>query len=122
MQKLIEMAELKDRTRRHKPLLVVMGCMAERYRQEILEELPEVDVILGANTWQDILEAIGQKLSQQEPVQKYRDISENVFLSKPVPPSLLGEYDNLSLSAWPSPMVPLGQTVTLQCHFRLMMI
>uniref|UniRef100_A0A4W2I7E7 Ig-like domain-containing protein n=1 Tax=Bos indicus x Bos taurus TaxID=30522 RepID=A0A4W2I7E7_BOBOX len=41
-----------------------------------------------------------------------------VFLSKPVPPSLLGEYDNLSLSAWPSPMVPLGQTVTLQCHFR----
>ena len=84
VQKLIEMAELKDRARRHKPLLVVMGCMAERYRQEILEELPEVDVILGANTWQDILEAIGQKLSQQEPVQKYRDISENVFLSKPV--------------------------------------
>nr|AGS18023.1 KIR3DXL3 [Bos taurus]AGY46435.1 KIR3DXL3 [Bos taurus] len=30
----------------------------------------------------------------------------------------VGEYDNLSLSAWPSPMVPLGQTVTLQCHFR----
>ncbi|KAB0337401.1 hypothetical protein FD754_025211, partial [Muntiacus muntjak] len=30
----------------------------------------------------------------------------------------VGEYDKPSLSAWPSPMVPLGQTVTLRCHFR----
>nr|XP_042088456.1 putative killer cell immunoglobulin-like receptor like protein KIR3DP1 isoform X1 [Ovis aries]XP_042088457.1 putative killer cell immunoglobulin-like receptor like protein KIR3DP1 isoform X1 [Ovis aries] len=30
----------------------------------------------------------------------------------------VGEYDKPSLSAWPRPMVPLGQTVTLQCHFH----
>uniref|UniRef100_A0A4W2GK87 Immunoglobulin domain-containing protein n=1 Tax=Bos indicus x Bos taurus TaxID=30522 RepID=A0A4W2GK87_BOBOX len=29
-----------------------------------------------------------------------------------------GEYEKLSLSAWPSPVVPLGQTVTLWCHSR----
>ncbi|NP_001091036.2 killer cell immunoglobulin-like receptor, two domains, short cytoplasmic tail, 1 precursor [Bos taurus] len=32
--------------------------------------------------------------------------------------ALVGEYEKLSLSAWPSPVVPLGQTVTLWCHSR----
>ncbi|XP_045019511.1 putative killer cell immunoglobulin-like receptor-like protein KIR3DX1 [Bubalus bubalis] len=30
----------------------------------------------------------------------------------------VGKYEKLSLSAWPSPVVPLGQTVTLRCHSR----
>ena len=37
--------------------LVVAGCLAERYRKEIAEELPEVDVVCGVNELPDIIMA-----------------------------------------------------------------
>ncbi len=38
--------------------IVVTGCLAERYRDEILKELPEVDAIVGVNSFYDIVAAI----------------------------------------------------------------
>lgn len=38
--------------------LIVTGCLAERYRQEVLDEIPEVDVIVGTNSWHRIREAL----------------------------------------------------------------
>ena len=32
--------------------LLVAGCLAQRYKQEILDEIPEVDAILGNSGWQ----------------------------------------------------------------------
>ena len=49
VQTLIEMSDLKEDIGETAPLLVVMGCMAERYKEEIQETLPEVDVIVGTN-------------------------------------------------------------------------
>ena len=45
IQNILEMAEYK-KTGRLKALIVT-GCLAQRYRQEILDEIPEVDAVLG---------------------------------------------------------------------------
>lgn len=46
--------------------LIVCGCLAERYRDEILKEIPEVDAVLGTNSTERILEAIEQVLAGQK--------------------------------------------------------
>lgn len=38
--------------------LVVTGCLAQRYREEIERDLPEVDVICGTGSYEDIVEAV----------------------------------------------------------------
>ena len=37
--------------------IVVTGCLAERYREEVMREMPEVDAILGVGSLEDITEA-----------------------------------------------------------------
>ena len=38
--------------------IIVTGCLAERYRESILEEIPEVDAVLGVGSIHNIVEAI----------------------------------------------------------------
>lgn len=40
--------------------LIVTGCLAQRYQQEIIDEIPEVDAVLGTTTYDSIAEAIEQ--------------------------------------------------------------
>ena len=54
---IIEMGELK-KTRKLKKLIVA-GCLSQRYKDEIMKELPEIDVIIGATNYDKIVEAIG---------------------------------------------------------------
>lgn len=53
---ILEMAELK-RAGQVKKILVT-GCMAQRYKADVLSELPEVDGVLGTGSYGDISEAI----------------------------------------------------------------
>jgi ribosomal protein S12 methylthiotransferase len=52
---ILEMAEYKKSGRAKK--LVVAGCLVERYRQQILKEIPEVDFVIGTNELERVLEA-----------------------------------------------------------------
>ncbi len=38
--------------------LVVTGCLAQRYKEELLEEMPEIDALLGTGSYLDILKAL----------------------------------------------------------------
>lgn len=58
---ILEMAQLKE-TGRLKALIVT-GCLAQRYRQEILDEIPEVDGILGTSTYDEISRVLSEVLS-----------------------------------------------------------
>ncbi len=42
--------------------LIVTGCMAQRYRQEILDEIPEVDAVLGTTAYDRIIDAVEEAL------------------------------------------------------------
>ena len=44
-------------------LLIVSGCMAQRYEKELLSEMPEIDLLLGVNQYQRLPEAIEAALS-----------------------------------------------------------
>ena len=62
---ILEMAELKKAGKLG--ALIVTGCLAERYRDSILEELPEIDAVLGISSFGDIVRAVEALDGGQKP-------------------------------------------------------
>lgn len=65
IQTILEMAELKESGKCR--TLIVTGCLAERYRQEILKEIPEVDGILGTASWDEIGQVLREAGTEKKP-------------------------------------------------------
>ncbi|MCI9618654.1 MAG: 30S ribosomal protein S12 methylthiotransferase RimO [Dorea sp.] len=63
IQTILEMAEYK-KTGRLKALIVA-GCLAQRYQQEIRTEIPEVDAVLGTASYDQIVQSIEEALAGQ---------------------------------------------------------
>lgn len=61
IQTILEMAEYK--TSGSLKALIVTGCLAQRYQEEILKEIPEVDAILGTTSYDKIADAIDEVLN-----------------------------------------------------------
>ena len=55
-------------------VLVVAGCMAERYKEEVLREIPEVDAILGTNSCGEICSVIDRVLGGETKVTAFRKL------------------------------------------------
>ena len=56
---ILELTELKKRRKIGK--IFVMGCLSERYRQELIEEIPEIDRLYGKFDWKQILADLGHQ-------------------------------------------------------------
>ena len=55
-------------------VLLVTGCLAERYRSEIMTEIPEVDAVLGTASFDEIAAAL-QRAEQGEKSEVYKELS-----------------------------------------------
>lgn len=58
---ILEMAEYK-KTGRCK-VLAVTGCLAQRYEQSLLEEIPEIDLLMGVNQYEHLADALDKALA-----------------------------------------------------------
>lgn len=61
---ILEMARLKQTGKCR--ALIVCGCLAQRYKQEIIDEIPEVDGILGTTTYDEISKVLDQALKGEK--------------------------------------------------------
>ena len=62
---ILELARLKDEGKLKK--LLVAGCLTQRYREEIKEELPEVDGMLGTGSYTDVVSAVEELMAGEHP-------------------------------------------------------
>ncbi|MCI7478162.1 MAG: 30S ribosomal protein S12 methylthiotransferase RimO [Selenomonadales bacterium] len=59
---ILTMAGYKDIKQGKCQALIVAGCLGQRYKQELLDELPEADAIVGTGAWHRIMEAVEEAL------------------------------------------------------------
>ena len=69
---ILSMAQLKEDGRLGK--ILVTGCLTQRYQQEILDELPEVDGMMGTGSYGDIVPALRELMAGQRP-RRFADIN-----------------------------------------------
>ncbi len=67
IQTILEMAEYKKEGTCK--VLIVTGCLAQRYKQEILDEIEEVDAVLGTTSYDKIVEAINEAMDGHRSLQ-----------------------------------------------------
>jgi len=60
LESILEMAEYK-KTGKCKALIVT-GCLSERYRSQLMEEIPEIDALVGTGDFEEIVDVVNRTL------------------------------------------------------------
>ena len=72
IQEILELGLLKNEGKIGK--ILVSGCLSQRYKDQLMEELPEVDGILGCGSYGDIVSAVDDVLGGDKP-RRFGDIN-----------------------------------------------
>lgn len=73
---ILEMAQCKQNQCK---CLIVTGCMAQRYKKEILDQIPEVDAVIGTGSYAEIARVIGQAF-EGERQEHYGELNDTGYL------------------------------------------
>ncbi len=92
---ILEMAELKKSG--SCKALIVAGCLAQRYKQEIIDEIPEVDGILGTSSYDEI-SAVLKKALGGESVSCFHDLNSLPLVETPRVVTTGGHYAFLKIA------------------------
>lgn len=77
---IIEMSQY--RTEGNCKALIVAGCLAQRYKSEILEEIPEVDAVIGTASTSAIAKVINDLFADEKKIEIYDSIDSPVSADK----------------------------------------
>ncbi len=66
IETILEMAQYKENG--NLKALIVAGCLAERYKDEIIKEIPEVDAVIGTASYDEIVKAVEAALNGEKPL------------------------------------------------------
>ncbi|HEY7287870.1 MAG TPA: 30S ribosomal protein S12 methylthiotransferase RimO [Vicinamibacterales bacterium] len=121
---ILEMAQHKKAGACQK--LIVTGCMAERYRDELRKEIPEIDAVLGTGEVPEIVNAIGDDHARLKPrapsvapLTFHRSNLEPTRPTRPPRPSYIYDADTPRLLATPKhyAYVKIAEGCDYKCAF-----
>ena len=93
---ILEMAQQKE-TGKCKALIVT-GCLAQRYKTEVIAEIPEVDAVLGTTAYDEIAEIINQVLAGESHCVVIKDINMPLEANRERMVTTGGHYAHLKIA------------------------
>ena len=77
---MVRLAQEQEEQGKQRPMLIVSGCLSQRYGQELSEEIPEVDLFLGVNEYERLPQIIKEHREESDLSQKiYTGCASEVF-------------------------------------------